>query len=79
MNFIFDIVLKPSFAPNGNQCVGPLAKRCHVEVFEGLQQQREINWDKTTCARKHAAVDGDTQGSPVLVLGHKRNKFKKWK
>ena len=52
MNYRFDIVLKS----NGNflLCQGGMTAgdRCHVEVSEGLQGQRKINWDKTTCSRR---------------------------
>ena len=63
-NYKFDLVAKGK-----NTLIGCLGHRslehgdsCHVEVYEGLQGQREINWDKTTCPRKNQHQDNNGEG-----------------
>ena len=52
-NYKFDLVAKRK--RTFMECLGHRSldsgDSCHVEVYEGLQQQREVNWDKTTCPR----------------------------
>ena len=49
VNYIFDIVLGPSWNSTGGCDREMQPEKCHVEVVEGLQQQREINLNKTSC------------------------------
>ena len=68
MNYKFDIVLKY----NGLLllCQGGMkaGDRCHVEVSEGLQGQKEINWDKTTCSRKNQPPEQGEHTMTILLI-----------
>ena len=71
--YTFDIVLRRTFQL-GCEGVGSLwPERCHVEVLEalrGVRQQREVNWDKTTCAREDQEQDYSDQGDYCIYHVH---------
>merc|ERR1739848_109303 len=70
-NYKFDLVAKGKRTLM--KCLGHRSLEhgdsCHVEVYEGLQQQRqlEINWDKTTCPRKNQHQDNNGEGNDYFT------------